>query len=147
VQEINKTQKERFVKKIEHALWNVKGKTIAILGLSFKPNTDDIRFAPSIDIIQMLQRDGAKINAYDPHAMDKMSKVLPKVKYCSSSYEAADGADALVIITEWSEFKELDLVKIKELLNDPIIVDGRNIYDADTMRKLGFKYVCIGKKS
>lgn len=147
VQEINKTQKERFVKKIEHALWNVKGKTIAILGLSFKPNTDDVRFAPSIDIIQMLQRDGAKINAYDPYAMDKMSKVLPKVKYCSSPYEAADGADALVIITEWSEFKELDLAKIKELLNDPIIVDGRNIYDADTMRKLGFKYVCIGKKS
>jgi UDPglucose 6-dehydrogenase len=147
VQEINKTQIERFIKKIEHALWNVKGKKIAVLGLSFKPNTDDIRFAPSIDIIQMLQKDGASVNAYDPYAMDKMAKVLPKVKYCSSPYEAADGADALVIVTEWSEFKELDLAKIKELLNDPIIVDGRNIYDADTMRKQGFKYVCIGKKS
>lgn len=147
VQEINKVQKQRFVKKIEDALWNIKGKTIAILGLSFKPNTDDIRFAPSIDIIQALEKDGAKINAYDPYAMDKMKNVCSNVNYCSNPYEAADGADALVIVTEWSEFKELDLAKIKELLIDPVIIDGRNIYDADNMRKQGFKYACIGKKS
>ncbi|MCK5305529.1 MAG: UDP-glucose/GDP-mannose dehydrogenase family protein [Candidatus Omnitrophica bacterium] len=147
VEEINKKQKDRFIKKIEDALWNIKDKTIAVLGLSFKPNTDDIRFAPSIDIIKALLRDGAGIRAYDPYAMDKMSQVLPEVKYCQSSYEAADGADALVIVTEWSEFKELDFVKIKGLLNDAILIDGRNMYDPDSMRRLGFKYVCIGKKS
>lgn len=145
VEKINQEQKELFLKKIEKALWNIKGKTIGILGLSFKPNTDDIRFAPSIDIIKGLQKDGALIKAYDPYAMDKMSKVLKNVEYCKSPYEVAKDADALVIVTEWSEFKELDLDKIKKLLKNPLIIDGRNIYDSEKMQKKGFKYICIGR--
>ena len=145
VEKINQEQKELFLKKIEKALWNIKGKTIGILGLSFKPNTDDIRFAPSIDIIKGLQKDGALIKAYDPHAMGKMSEVLKNVKYCKSPYEVAKDADALVIVTEWSEFKELDLDKIKKLLKNPLIIDGRNIYDTKKMQKKGFKYICIGQ--
>ncbi len=146
VEKINKNQKENFLQKIEDALWNVKGKTIGLLGLSFKPNTDDIRFAPSIDIIKGLLKDGARVKAYDPYAMDKMKGILKDVEYCKDAYEAAESSDALVIITEWSEFKELDLEKIKQLLNNPIIVDGRNIYDLDKMKELGFKYICIGRK-
>ena len=146
VEKINKNQKENFLQKIEDALWNVKGKTIGLLGLSFKPNTDDIRFAPSIDIIKGLLKDGARVKAYDPYAMDKMKDILKDVEYCKDAYEAAESSDALVIITEWSEFKELDLEKIKQLLNNPIIVDGRNIYDLDKMKELGFKYICIGRK-
>lgn len=146
VEEINKIQKERFIKKVEDAIWNIRGKTLAVLGLSFKPNTDDIRFAPSIDIIQALLKDGATIKAYDPYAMDKMSKIIPEVNYCKNPYEAATGADALIIITEWSEFKELDLKRLKGLLNEPVIIDGRNVYDPELMDKEGFKYVCIGKK-
>lgn len=146
VEKINKNQKENFLQKIEDALWNVKGKTIGLLGLSFKPNTDDIRFAPSIDIIKGLLKDGARVKVYDPYAMDKMNDILKDVEYCKDAYEAAESSDALVIITEWSEFKELDLEKIKQLLNNPIIIDGRNIYDLDKMKELGFKYICIGRK-
>ncbi len=147
VEKINRMQKERFIKKIEEVLWNLKGKTIGILGLSFKPNTDDIRFAPSIDIIEGLLKGGAKIKAYDPYAMDKMSKVLPDITYCKDAYEVACASDALVIVTEWSEFKEINLEKIKKLLNNPIIIDGRNIYDIDKMKELGFKYISIGRKT
>ncbi|HDM37866.1 MAG TPA: hypothetical protein ENG55_02260, partial [Candidatus Omnitrophica bacterium] len=147
VEKINRMQKERFIKKIEEVLWNLKGKTIGILGLSFKPNTDDIRFAPSIDIIEGLLKGGAKIKAYDPYAMDKMSKVLPDITYCKDAYEVACASDALVIVTEWSEFKEINLEEIKKLLNNPIIIDGRNIYDIDKMKELGFKYISIGRKT
>ncbi len=146
VEKINEYQKSLLVKKIEQALWIMKGKTIGILGLSFKPNTDDIRFAPALDIIQMLLDEGAKIKAFDPQAIQKVKKVLKGVKFCSDPYETAKGSDCLVIMTEWNEFKELDLKKIKKTMRQPLVVDGRNIYDPEAMRKLGFKYICMGRQ-
>jgi len=145
-QEINNLQKKNFVKKIEKALWIVKGKTIGILGLAFKPNTDDMRFAPSIDIINELQKEGAKIKAYDPKAMEKAKGILKNVEYCNNPYDVAKDADALVIITEWNEFKELDLKKLKSLMKHPLIIDGRNIYQPEDVKKEGFTYISIGRK-
>jgi UDPglucose 6-dehydrogenase len=145
VKSINEDQKKIFVKKIEDTLWVLKDKTIGILGLAFKPNTDDMRFAPSIDIINMLQAGGAKIKAYDPAATEKAKGILKNVKYCKIPYDVAKGSDCLMIITEWDEFKKLDLKKIKKLLKHPIIIDGRNIFEPKKMQKLGFTYKCIGR--
>ena len=127
-------------------LWTIKDKTIGILGLSFKPNTDDIRNAPSIDIIQALQSEGAKIKVYDPSAMGKAGGLLGRVKFCKDPYEVCRGSDCLLIITEWDEFKELDFSKIKKLLKRPFIIDGRNIYEPQRMKKLGFTYAGIGRR-
>lgn len=146
VKEINQQQKTFFLNKIKDALWIIKDKAIGVLGLSFKPNTDDIRNAPSIDIIQTLQQEGAKIKAYDPQAMKKASKVLDKITFCQDPYEVCRGCDCLLIITEWDEFKELDFLRIKRLLKRPLIIDGRNLYEPQKMRKLGFTYVGIGRK-
>jgi UDPglucose 6-dehydrogenase len=146
VKKINERQRELFIKKIEDTLWILKDKTIGILGLSFKPNTDDIREAPSIYIIKSLKEKGAKIKAYDPKAMVKMKHVFPDITYCDNPYEVAKNSDCLVILTEWSEFRKLDLKKIKNLLNQPIIIDGRNIFEPQKMAKLGFVYKCIGRK-
>ncbi|MDD5258641.1 MAG: UDP-glucose/GDP-mannose dehydrogenase family protein [bacterium] len=146
VQKINEQQKKLLLQKIEESLWVLKNKTIGVLGLAFKPETDDLRFAPAIDIIKSLQAEGAKIKAYDPIAMSKARKVLPGVKYGQNAYEVAKGSDLLVIVTDWNEFKELDLGRIKKLLKTPIIVDGRNIYDPAKMKKLGFIYKSIGRK-
>lgn len=143
---INQHQKKYFTNKIKKALKNVKGKTIGILGLSFKPNTDDMRFAPSIDIINELQKEGAKIKVYDPEAMERAKEILKDVEYCNNPYDAAKNAGALVIVTEWNEFKELDLKKIKSLLKHNLIVDGRNIYNPEEMKKQGFNYISIGRK-
>ena len=145
VERINLEQRQRFIKKIEDTLWVVKGKQIGILGLSFKPNTDDMRSAPSIDIIKQLQKEGAKIRAYDPQAMKVAEKVLGDVMFCGDPYEAADGSDALVICTEWEEFKNIDLDRIRKLLTHPIIIDGRNVFDPDEMDKKGFLYKSIGR--
>jgi len=145
VEKINEEQKRLFVKKIEDTLWILDGKTIGVLGLSFKPNTDDIRFSPSIDVIKMLQKDGARIKTFDPQAMNKAKEVLDGVKFCKDAYEVARGSDCLVVVTEWNEFKEIDLLKIKRLLKVPLIIDGRNIYDPEKMKKLGFNYICIGR--
>ena len=145
VEKINEDQKRLFVKKIEENLWILDGKTIGVLGLSFKPNTDDIRFAPSIDVIRILQKDGAKIKVFDPQAMDKAKEVLNGVKFCKDAYETARDSDCLVIVTEWNEFKEIDLLKVKKLLKVPLIIDGRNIYDPQKMKKMGFNYICIGR--
>ncbi len=144
--EINEEQKKDFVEKVNEALNGVEGKNIAVLGLSFKPNTDDMRFAPSAYIIGKLQEKGAKIKAYDPVAMDKAKNVLSNVSFCKDPYEASKGADALLILTEWDEFREMDLKKIKSLLKNPLIIDGRNIYDLNTMGKEGFRYISIGRK-
>jgi len=146
VREINKEQKAFFVKKIKDTLWILKDKTIGVLGLSFKPNTDDIRNAPSIDIIKALQQEGANIRVYDPQAMEKAKGLLDKVKFCQDSYDACRNSDCLLIVTEWDEFKELDFSKIKKLLKRPIIIDGRNIYDPRKMEKLGFTYIGIGRR-
>ncbi|MFH1198899.1 MAG: UDP-glucose/GDP-mannose dehydrogenase family protein [Candidatus Omnitrophota bacterium] len=145
VRNINKEQRDYFLKKIKDSLWILKNKTIGVLGVSFKPNTDDIRQAPAIEIIKSLQAEGAKIKAYDPWAMEKARLVLPDVKFCKDSYAAALGCDCLLIITEWDEFKELDFAKIKKLLKRPLVIDGRNIYDPQDMQEKGFNYICIGR--
>jgi len=149
VKKINDSRKILLVKKIEKAIWNIKNKTISILGLAFKPNTDDMRFAPSINIIEALKQEGADIKAYDPQAMAK-ARSLPEFKgvsFCADPYAAVRGADCLVMVTEWNEFKELDLKKVKKLLRQPVIIDGRNIYDPKKMKELGFKYYSIGRIS
>jgi UDPglucose 6-dehydrogenase len=145
VKNINEEQKQFIVKKIEDSLWNLKGKAIGILGLSFKPGTDDLRFAPSIDIIRMLQMSGAKIRVFDPQAIKKAQNIFKNIKFCRDAYEVARGSDCLVIVTEWDEFKELDFAKIKKLLKQPMIIDGRNIYDPKKMKELGFRYIGIGR--
>ena len=114
--------------------------------MAFKPNTDDMRFAPSVDIIHELQREGANIRVYDPAAAEKSKELLGRVDYCKDPYEAARDADALVIVTEWDEFKKLDLKKLKDIMKNPLIIDGRNIYDPEKMKKEGFAYVSIGRK-
>jgi len=145
VRKINRGQLDLFIKKIKDAVWGFKGKSVCVLGLSFKPNTDDIRNAPSIAIIKELLSEGARIKAYDPQAMDKIKGVLPKVKLCRDAYAACKGCDCLLVITEWDEFKELDLKKVKKLLKRPIIIDGRNIYDPGEMKDKGFVYSSIGR--
>jgi UDPglucose 6-dehydrogenase len=145
VENINEEQKDRFVKKIEGLLWNLREKQIGVLGLSFKPNTDDMRFAPSIDIITKLTNAGAKVKAYDPHAMANAKKIITNIEYCDNAYDVARDSDALAIITEWDEFKKLNLDKIKSLLKLPIVVDGRNIFDPSVMEKFGFIYRSIGR--
>jgi len=145
VAKINEHQWRQALKKAKSLLWNLNGKTIGILGLAFKPNTDDIREAPSIKIIGQLQQEGVKIKAYDPQAMENIRSVFPDIELCQDCYEVAEGSDALIIVTEWDEFKKLDLMKIKQLLNQPIIIDGRNIFDPAQMEKLGFMYQGVGR--
>ncbi len=141
----NEAQKKYFVQKVINNLWNLNNKNIGVLGLAFKANTDDMRYSPTIDIIEMLQAEGAKIQAYDPEAMERAKLVLKNVTYKKGTYETIEGADALAILTEWDEFKQLDLKKVKKLLKSPVIFDGRNLYDPKEMKKLGFKYYCIGR--
>lgn len=145
VQEINRFQRQEIVRKARNALQNLRDKTIGVLGLSFKPNTDDMREAPSIDIIGQLQEEGARIRAYDPQAMHNASKILRSVELCHDPYEAARDSDALVLITEWEEFKTLDLPRIKRQLKQPVVIDGRNVFDPARMRALGFSYVGVGR--
>ncbi|MDP8230739.1 MAG: UDP-glucose/GDP-mannose dehydrogenase family protein [Candidatus Gorgyraea atricola] len=144
---VNEEQKALFVRKIEEALWIVKGKTIAVLGVSFKPNTDDMRSAPSIDIINSLKEDDAKVRVYDPQAMKKAKAVIKGkgVTFCKTAYDAVKNSDALVIVTEWHEFEVLDLSRIKRSMKNPLVIDGRNIFEPDKMKKLGFKYISIGR--
>ena len=139
-----------FVEKIRRALWILKDKRIAVLGLSFKPETDDVREAPSIRVIEKLRKEGSLLRLYDPEAMENM-KVLfpenpPKITYAQSAYEAAQGANALLLITEWDEFSKLDLKKLKSLMDNAIIVDSRNIFEPEEVRKIGFEYYSIGRK-
>jgi len=146
VDKINENRPLLLIKKVEETLWILKDKTVGILGLSFKPNTDDMRFAPSIKIIGLLQKRGVRIKAYDPKAMEKAKKILKNVEYGKNLYQVAEGSDALIIVTEWDEFKNMDLKRIKELLNQPIIIDGRNMFEPEKMKKLGFVYKSIGRK-
>ncbi len=145
VMEINRDQRLRVVQKLRDILDTLHEKTIGILGLSFKPNTDDMRGAPSVEVIHLLQHEGARIKAYDPVAMEVAKTILDEVVYCRTPYEVAQDSDALVIITEWNEFKHLDLRGIKKAMRQPIIVDGRNIYDVETMKDLGFVYRGLGR--
>jgi UDPglucose 6-dehydrogenase len=143
---VNERQRERMVEKVVDALGgDIDGRTIGILGLSFKPETDDMRDAPALDIIRGLEKRGARIRAYDPQAMGEASKLLPDLATCDNAYEACRGADALVLVTEWNQFRMLDLSRIKSLLRQPVVVDLRNIYEPGPMREAGFRYFCVGR--
>lgn len=144
--EANKRQREIVVEKIENLLVNIKGKTIGILGLAFKQNTDDIRESPSIDIIKLSLKEGAKIKCFDPLAMDNTKKILPDIIYCGNEFEVAERSDCLVIATEWNQFRNLDLLRIKKLLKSPILLDLRNLYDPEKVKKLGYIYEGVGRK-
>jgi len=145
VLDINESQKQYFVRKIEQAVWNLRGKKVGVLGLAFKADTDDMRFAPSIDIIRALQKEDVKIQAYDPQAASNARKVLSGVRFLKNSYEAARGVDALLVLTEWSEFLALDFKRIRKLMKRPLILDGRNLYNPADMKRLGFEYHSVGR--
>lgn len=145
VQHINKEALDRFIRKLRRELWVLKDKIIGVLGLAFKPNTDDIRSAPAIELIRRLQTEGVQIRAYDPQAMEKARATLKNVTLCENAYEAARGCDALMIATEWDEFRNLDLARLKTELAHPIIFDGRNIFDPTQMASQGFLYRSIGR--
>lgn len=149
-EKINRNRRRRFLEKVEDILWITKGKNIAVWGLSFKPDTDDIRETPSLDIVRGLMDDGANLKLYDPEAMDNFMKLIPsnnQIEYLDDKYETLYDADALLIITEWEEFQNADLQKVKERMKLPIIVDGRNIFDPRLMDDEGFEYYCIGRNN
>lgn len=147
VEKINKGQRNKFFQRIERYIPDLKNKKIAIFGLSFKPNTDDIREAPSVDIINKLIGAGCKIKVFDPAAMGKARELFKdKIVYCKDAYSACNSSNALLILTDWPEFKKVDLGKIKRMLKSPIIIDGRNIFDPLKMKKFGFKYISIGRR-
>jgi UDPglucose 6-dehydrogenase len=146
VVDINAKRKKAMAQKIIDACGGtVAGKTIAVLGLTFKPNTDDMRDSPSLDIVPALIAAGAKVRAYDPKGMDEAKHMLDGVDWCKGAYDSMADADALVIVTEWNEFRALDLDKVKDLMKAPVMVDLRNIYNPDDMAEAGFDYTCIGK--
>jgi UDPglucose 6-dehydrogenase len=145
VQRINALQMDRFVKKIADTLWVLKGKKIGVLGLAFKQNTDDVRTSPAIELCQRLQKEGAALRVHDPKAMEKAKPLLKDAAYVDHMDEVAEGCDALVIATEWEEFKKLDLDRARKALSHPILFDGRNLFDPAEMEKLGFIYKSIGR--
>jgi UDPglucose 6-dehydrogenase len=146
VVQINNDQRRQVLIKLQEVLGNLREKEIGLLGLAFKPNTDDMRDAPSIDIVRLLHSSGARVRGFDPVAMDVAKRVLNnEVTFCSSPVEVAQGADALVVITEWNEFKQLDMAAIKASMRQPVLIDGRNIYEPEKMKELGFIYRGIGR--
>jgi UDPglucose 6-dehydrogenase len=145
VQRVNTEQMNRFVKKITDTMWVLKGKTLGVLGLAFKQNTDDVRSSPAVDLCYRLQKEGAALRVHDPQAMEKARAVLKDVTYVADMNEVADGCDALVIATEWPQFKQLDLERARKALSHPIIFDGRNLFDIGEMERLGFLYKSIGR--
>ena len=145
VEKINKLRIDSFYQKLRGALWVVRGKKLGVLGLAFKPNTDDVRFAPAIDLVNRLLQEGALIKAYDPEAMERAKAILPDIDYAESAYDAAAGAEALLIATEWDQFKKLDWNRIRESMTRPLIIDGRNLLSPQEMAKLGFEYRSFGR--
>ncbi|MDK2981432.1 MAG: UDPglucose 6-dehydrogenase [Chloroflexota bacterium] len=146
VMDINRNQRRRVVYRLRKVLGgSLNGKQIAVLGLSFKPNTDDMREAPGTEIIHLLLNEGATVKGYDPQAMENAAKELPHIELCDDPYETAEGADALVLATEWNEFKQLDFEKIYKLMQTPVLVDGRNLWDSQYLRGLGFTYFGVGQ--
>jgi UDPglucose 6-dehydrogenase len=147
VQRINAEQKERFLKSIRDTLWVLREKKIAVWGLTFKPDTDDIRSSVAIDLVADMLREGAQVSVYDPKGMER-AREIPEIKtarFCENALDAADGAEALVIATEWAEFANVDLEVVKEKMTTPIVFDGRNLFDPSTMAKMGFRYHSIGR--
>jgi UDPglucose 6-dehydrogenase len=145
VMDINRDQRRQVIHKLREMLGSLDERVIGILGLAFKPNTDDMREAPSVELIHLMQSEGARIRAYDPVAMVNAEHYLPDVTLCQDAYQVADGADALVIVTEWNEFKHLSLPRLMTAMRQPIVVDGRNIYDPEQMKALGFVYRGMGR--
>jgi UDPglucose 6-dehydrogenase len=145
VVEANEYQRSAMISKIEKLVGDLNGKTIGVLGLSFKPETDDMRESPATDIINEMTKRGARVKAFDPVAMAEAHHYLPDIDYAADEYDAIEGADALVIITEWNQFRALDMERVKSLLKSPCIADLRNIYEPDDMREMGFEYVGVGR--
>jgi len=146
VMRINEDQRQRFLRKVHRALWTVRGKNLGVLGLAFKGGTDDIRESPALFIVQALLQEGSKITAYDPAAMERTQEVISsEIRFANSAYEAAHGADALLILTEWEEFANLDLNRLRQELKYPIVIDGRNLYDPEVMAAQGFTYYSVGR--
>ena len=146
VMEINREQPKRFLNRLRTEMGGTfQGKSVGVLGLAFKPNTDDMRDAKSVELIADLLAEGATVNAYDPIAIENTRKIFLHINYTKNAYEAAEGMDALLIVTEWNEFKLLDMERIKSVMKTPLLFDGRNIYDPARLRKIGFNYHCIGR--
>jgi UDPglucose 6-dehydrogenase len=145
VMDINADRRRMVVSHLEEMLGGLKGKTVGLLGLAFKPNTDDMRDAPSIDIANYLTAAGANVRGYDPIAMENAARIMPGVTMAKDPYEMAEGCDALVVVTEWNEFKQLDLERVKDKMKQPVLFDGRNIYDPARVRELGFTYRAVGR--
>jgi UDPglucose 6-dehydrogenase len=145
VEKINQRRVEQFVEKVRRELWVVRGKRIALWGLAFKPNTDDVRFAPSIALAKALLAEGATVRAYDPQAMTKAKSVLPEISYCADPYEAAQDAEAILIVTEWDEFRHVEWQRLLSAVEQPLLIDGRNLFNPDKIAAQGFRYVSIGR--
>jgi len=145
VENINKRRVTHFVETVRKELWVLRGRKIALWGLAFKPNTDDVRFAPSLEIARALVREGAEVRAYDPKANEKARAVLPEIQYCSTPSDAAQGAEAILLVTEWEEFRQVDWQKIREVVERPLIIDGRNALDSAKVTRSGFDYVSVGR--
>jgi UDPglucose 6-dehydrogenase len=145
VMDINRNQRRRVVLHLRKELGSLNEKVIGVLGLSFKPNTDDIRESPPLEVIHLLQNEGAKVKAYDPQSMELVGKFEKQIQLCENPYQVADGADALILATMWNEFKQLDFARIKTSMKQPVVVDGRNLWDPETMRQLGFIYYGVGR--
>lgn len=143
--EVNEGRRVRIVRKLREVLGGLDGAVVGLLGLAFKPNTDDMREAPSVYLAGMLLREGAKVKGYDPEAMDNARRLLAEVRLCRDPYDLAEGCDALVVVTDWNEFKQLDLYRIRELMRRPVVVDGRNIYEPRIMKEMGFIYHGMGR--
>ncbi len=141
----NERQKQAMVEKIRRTLGGLKGKTIGVLGLSFKPNTNDLRDAPALTIIEGLVKEGCAVRAYDPASLEEGTKLLPKITPCADPYEAAKGSDALVLMTEWNQFRNLEFDRLKTLLRQPVLIDLRNVYERERVAGMGFRYVSVGR--
>src|ERR1035438_3900042 len=144
VEKINQHRVEHFVEKVRKELWVMRSKKIAVWGLAFKPNTDDVRFAPSIALVKALLAEGATVRAYDPEAMEKAKAILPEITYCADPYEAAAGADAILVVTEWDEFRKMDWSRLATIVERPLIIDGRNTLPREEVAANGFHYIGIG---
>jgi UDPglucose 6-dehydrogenase len=143
--EVNRRQRVKMVEKLEGLLPEMAGKSVAVLGLSFKPETDDMRDAPSLDIVRALVERGARVRAYDPVAAEAARPLLPEIEYAADEYEAVEGADLLVFVTEWNQFRALNMERVRGLMRAPKVADLRNIYEPEDMRRLGFEYVGVGR--
>lgn len=147
VEKINLRRINQFVSKVRKELWVLRGKRLALWGLAFKPDTDDVRFAPALAIARQLLAEGAILNAYDPQAMDKAREQLPEINYCASPYEAANRSDAILLLTEWPEFRDISWSKLAHSVAHPLVIDGRNLFDSELLARHGFHHVAIGKDS